>query len=63
MKDVEGLAKECPQDPACLRDEGGACIACLFVPEFVCGNFNNDLDRDCLVGDGNTRYEGFFNER
>ncbi len=63
IQEVEDLAKECPQDPACLLDEGGACIACLFVPEFVCENFNNDLDRDCLIGEGKIRYKGFFNVR
>jgi len=57
---VKDLAEECPQDPACMIDEGGACIACLFVPEFVCANFNEDLDRSTLVG-GDRYKRGFFN--
>lgn len=59
---AEELATECPQDPACMIDEGGACHACLFIPEFVCENFNEELDRSCLIG-GSSRYEkGFFKE-
>ena len=59
---AEELAMECPQDPACMIDEGGACNACLFIPEFVCESFNEELDRSCLIG-GSSRYEkGFFKE-
>lgn len=54
------LAEECPQDPACIRDEGGSCIACLFMPEFVCANFNEKLDRDCLIGTGARYKKGFL---
>ncbi len=62
LQRVRELAEECPQDPACMIDEGGACNACLFVPEFVCENFNENLDRDCLVGE--IRYkEGYFDVR
>jgi hypothetical protein len=62
LKEVKELAEECPQDPACILDEGGSCIACLFVPEFVCENFNEDLDRDCLIG-GTRHRKGFLNDR
>ncbi|MHB1708607.1 MAG: hypothetical protein ACYCT2_03930 [Thermoplasmataceae archaeon] len=62
LQEVTELAEECPQDPACMLDEGGSCIACLFVPEFVCENFNEDLDRDCLVG-GIRHRKGFFDDR
>jgi hypothetical protein len=44
------IASDCPQDPACMIDEGGACNACSYVPEFVCERFNQDLDRSTLVG-------------
>ncbi len=54
------LAQECSQDPACMIDEGGACNSCSYLPEFVCCNFNNDLDRSTLIG-GSERYiEGYF---
>lgn len=62
LNDFKELAEDCPQDPACMLDEGGACISCLFLPEFVCENFNEGLDRDCLIGDGTVRYKlGFLN--
>jgi hypothetical protein len=56
---IEELAHDCSQDPACMEDEGGACNACLLLPEFVCKNFNQNLDRGCLIG--GPRYGfGFF---
>ena len=60
LEGIEYLAEECPQDPACMIDEHGACIACLYVPEFVCEHFNEDLDRSTLVG-GERYNRGFFN--
>jgi|GEM_PF-1262695 len=57
---MKELAQDCPQDPACMIDENGACNSCSYLPEFVCCNFNNDLDRSTLVG-GSERYiEGYF---
>ena len=44
------ITADCPQDPACMIDEGGACNACSYVPEFVCERFNQNLDRSALVG-------------
>jgi hypothetical protein len=44
------FAYDCPQDPGCLYDEGGACIACSYLPEFVCERFNHNLDRATLRG-------------
>ena len=32
---IDELAKDCSQDPACMEDEGGACNACLFVPQYL----------------------------
>jgi len=45
------LTRDCPQDPACMMDEGGACNACCMVPEFVCYDFNQNLDRAALTGE------------
>ncbi len=53
---VKELAGDCPQDPACMIDEGGACNVCSYVPEFVCCHYNLDLDRSTLVG-GSERFE------
>ncbi|OPX59373.1 MAG: hypothetical protein A4E29_01322 [Methanomassiliicoccales archaeon PtaB.Bin134] len=47
---LKELAEECPQDPACMIDENGACNACSYLPEIVCCNFNQDLDRGTLIG-------------
>ena len=44
FKRMYEIASDCPQDPACMIDEGGACNACSYVPEFVCERFNQDLD-------------------
>ncbi|NLK73078.1 MAG: DUF1998 domain-containing protein [Clostridiales bacterium] len=44
------LASDCPQDPACMIHEGGSCNACSYLPEFVCANFNQNLDRSVLIG-------------
>jgi len=35
---------ECSFDPLCM-DEKGGCFSCLYIPEFVCCNFNLGLDR------------------
>ena len=57
-------SEDCPQDPGCMIDEGGACNCCSYLPEFVCCNFNNNLDRSALIGGGGTdRFEiGYFDE-
>jgi len=49
---------ECTLDPNCLKEKG-ACFACLYVPEFVCGYFNKFLDRDVLIGKERYR-KGFW---
>jgi hypothetical protein len=56
------LASDCPQDPSCMIDEDGACNACSYVPEFVCQNFNQNLDRSTLVGNSTRFSRGFFND-
>jgi DNA-directed RNA polymerase subunit M/transcription elongation factor TFIIS len=57
---VKELANDCPQDPACMIDEGGACNACSYVPEFVCFNFNQDIDRSALVGGSDRFAKGYL---
>jgi len=56
---IEETASDCCQDPGCMEDEGGACNACLFLPEFVCRHFNQHLDRSSLVG-GARHAVGYF---
>jgi len=46
------LSKDCPQDPACMIHEEGSCNACSYLPEFVCSNFNKNINRATLAGDG-----------
>nr|WP_320160787.1 hypothetical protein [uncultured Methanoregula sp.] len=61
FKRMNEIASDCPQDPACMIDEGGSCNACSYVPEIVCERFNQDLDRSTLVG--GPRFEiGFLNK-
>jgi hypothetical protein len=57
---VRELAQDCPQDPACMIDEGGACNSCSYVPEFVCYNFNQDIDRSTLVGNSDRFIKGYL---
>ncbi|MDW7727487.1 MAG: hypothetical protein SCH70_10350 [Candidatus Methanoperedens sp.] len=57
---MKELAIDCPQDPACMIDEGGACNACSYVPEFVCFNFNQDIDRSTLVGGSDRFVKGYL---
>lgn len=57
---VKELATDCPQDPGCMIDEGGACNACSYIPEFVCHNFNQDIDRSTLVGGSDRFVKGYL---
>jgi DNA-directed RNA polymerase subunit M/transcription elongation factor TFIIS len=57
---VKELAEDCPQDPGCMIDEGGACNSCSYVPEFVCCNFNQDIDRSTLVGGSDRFIKGYL---
>lgn len=59
---VKEIAEDCPQDPACMIDENGACNSCCYLPEFVCCNFNNDLDRSTLVGNSDRFKRGYLEE-
>lgn len=40
---------DCTFDPTCLFEKG-ACFSCLYLPEFVCSEFNQCLDRDVFIG-------------
>ena len=57
FKDVKLDVKDCVFDPSCIH-ETGSCFSCLFLPEFVCSEFNQYLDRDVLIG--KNRYKSGF---
>lgn len=46
---IEEAAEDCIFDPSCMK-EGGRCLSCMHVAEFVCCNFNKDLSRQTLIG-------------
>ena len=46
---IEMEIKECSYDPTCLH-ERGACFSCMYLPEYVCSEFNQFLDRDAFIG-------------
>ena len=50
---------DCVLDPSCI-DESGACFSCLYLPEYVCSEFNSDLDRDILIGKTSRFKKGFW---
>ena len=52
--------RQCIYDPVCNSDDGsrGSCFSCLHLPEHVCDNFNQDLDRDILKAEN--RYKSSF---
>ncbi len=52
-------AEECTVDPSCITEKG-ACFACMYLPEFVCSNFNYDLDRDVFIGKTGRFSRGFW---
>lgn len=51
--------RKCIYDPVCITEKG-SCFSCLYLPEFVCCNFNNELDRDVLLGTGKRFKERFW---
>ncbi len=51
--------RKCIYDPICLNEKG-SCFSCLYLPEFVCCNFNKLLDRDILLGSGKRFSEKFW---
>lgn len=52
--DVKLELNDCTLDPTCIFEKG-ACFSCMYVPEFVCYDFNRNLDRDVFLG--KKRYE------
>jgi len=60
FNDVKLDSKDCVFDPTCLHDTG-ACFSCLYLPEYVCTLFNENLDRDVLMGKKRYR-KGFWEE-
>lgn len=57
---VELDVNDCIFDPTCIQEKG-ACFSCLHLPEYVCSEFNEYLDRDVFIG--GHRYElGFWND-
>lgn len=49
FRDVEFEVRECTFDLVCITEKG-ACFSCLYLPEFVCTEFNYYLDRDVFIG-------------
>ena len=49
FRDVKFDVSDCIFDPVCIDDKG-ACFSCIYLPEYVCCNFNQDLDRDVFLG-------------
>lgn len=61
FRDVEFEVRECTLDPTCIF-ETGACFSCLYLPEYVCTEFNHYLDRDVFIG--KKRYDvGYWTEK
>jgi hypothetical protein len=61
FREVEFDIEACTFDPACIT-ERGACFSCLYLPEYVCTEFNQFLDRDVFMG--RRRYSvGYWQER
>ncbi|MFW6046431.1 MAG: hypothetical protein ACOCP4_01400 [Candidatus Woesearchaeota archaeon] len=54
FRDIKLKINYCSFDPLCIENKG-ACFSCLFIPEFVCANFNLRLDRDLYLGSGRQR--------
>ncbi len=54
FNDIEFDMKECTFDLTCIHEKG-ACFSCLYLPEFVCSEFNAYLDRAVYIG--KRRYE------
>ena len=57
--DIELDIDDCVLDPSCIH-ENGACFSCMYLPEYVCSEFNMDLDRDVLIGKTNRYNKGFW---
>ena len=49
---VEMEIRECSYDPTCIYEKG-ACFSCMYLPEYVCSEFNQYLDRDAFIASTN----------
>jgi len=49
FREIKLEVSECTFDPTCIF-ETGACFSCMYLPEYVCSEFNKDLDRDVFLG-------------
>ena len=61
FQDIKLDINDCVFDPSCLSD-GGACFSCLYLPEYVCSEFNSQLDRDVFIGKTERWKKGFWSE-
>lgn len=61
FQDIKLDINDCVFDPSCLSD-GGACFSCLYLPEYVCCEFNGQLDRDVFTGKTERWKKGFWSE-
>ncbi len=61
FQDIKLDMEDCVFDPSCLSD-GGACFSCLYLPEYVCSEFNSQLDRDVFIGKTERWKKGFWSE-
>lgn len=59
FNDIKLDISECIFDPLCIDDEG-ACFSCMYLPEFVCSDFNRNLDRDMFIGKTNRINDGYW---
>jgi len=48
FREVNLEIHDCTFDPTCIF-ETGACFSCLYLPEYVCSEFNHYLDRDVFI--------------
>lgn len=58
FNDIKFEAEECIFDPVCIDDKG-ACFSCVYLPEFVCSNFNQNLNRGVFIGNKDIK-KGFW---
>lgn len=59
FKDVKMDISDCTFDPTCIF-ENGACFSCLYLPEYVCTEFNHYLDRNVFLGTEPRHKKGYW---
>lgn len=60
FNEVKLDVNDCIFDPTCIQEKG-ACFSCLHLPEYVCSEFNECLDRDVFIGDYRYKF-GFWSD-